>query len=589
VVNDKVFERDDIDRVEAEFVLRLTELDYYTGGSKTTDLPFTLVIERMDPAMALFEISVIKPSSQTMEPSLRLEGSWKTFGTDLKSLDIRITQDSLPASTARNSLAAFQNDLTVIKNDTQKTFYANATLGLGDNRFVVTAAADNGVVRTTEVSVKLLSQVGIKLDAIADTKDPNVTVTGNAWTVNSKLEKVEIYLNGGLIGDAVLESGGLFSLPVTLNGGENIIRAVARDDQGKSAMDEIKIKMHGPLTLRWQRAHWRTSETPVAACGSYETEGDDIASIVTYVNNTSNTYEVVIDRNLKTFCTKADLQPGSNLLRAVGTTTGGVTADAYSRVTYQTGGVLSIEFDSLPPQGVSNFTLTGRFTLNSNNPYTITVYGPGIEDPWMEYIPVIDHAARTFYVNVALPDPPFSPASCGDGACCCEQVFNYFEGTIIQDLEAAFNGIEVIQTNPVCSNGMTHFDDSLLTDGTGIVQGTFALNVPGAHVAEMRLSVQDADYDTYEFNITDYDEATGTWQVFVDVSPNLVDSYTYFRLAIFDTFDNSFGCFQSGYVPYSNGNDKNITNKNKKENKKKCIQNPERKRAPKRAVDGTQE
>jgi len=569
VISDSIFAPQDIDSVTADFTLIVS---YKTAADQEvfikTEFPFSLTIIRLDPTFSQFNLFIDRSVTETANPNFTLKGSWLSSGCFLKDLTAEHQNGN-------------STQLIVSRDDMLKTYSANVILHVGENKFVVTATTDSGLSRTAEVSVKLLSQVGIELDSIADTKDPNVVVTGNAWTVNSKLEKVEIYLNGGLIGDAVLE-GGRFSLPVTLNGGENIVRAVARDDQGKSAMDEIKVNMHGPLTLRWQRAHWRTTESPLAACGSYEVEVDDIASIVTYVNNIPNTYEVVIDRNLKTFCTKADLQPGSNLLRAVGTTTGGITSDAYSRVIYQTGGVLSIEFDSLPPQGVSNFTLTGRFTLNSNNPYTITVYGPGIEDPWMEYIPVINHAARTFSVNVTLSNPPIG---CGDGQCCCEQVFNYFEGTIIQDLDAAFNELEVVQTNAVCSNGLTRIDDSLYTVGTGFIEGTFALNVPGAHVSNMIIGITDVDFNYHEFNITDYNEASGTWQIYIDVSPSHITATTSVYFRIWDTFGNSFACFQDAEI-YSGGKKIRLDEKNKIENKRNKIRNPERKREPRRTVDG---
>ena len=579
VVENQIFAQVDVEIVYAEFILQVTY--QITSGekkiTKTIELPFTVPIEKLDPALADFRIWLNSSIKETLDPNYTLKGGWYINGTFIKEIK------------AENYSGSSVIPVEIVRDDSNQAFIGNAVLTPGENRFVVTATADNGAVRTAEVSVKLLSQVGIKLDSIADTKDPNVTVTGNAWTVNSKLEKVEIYLNGGLIGDAVLD-GGRFSLPVTLNGGENIIRAVARDDQGKSAMDEIKVNIHGPLTLRWQRAHWRTTETPVAACGSYEVEGDDIASIVTYVNNTPNTYEVTIDRNLKTFCTTAGLQPGNNLLRAVGTTTGGVSAEAFSRVEYNTGGVLSITIDPpVNPAFETTATITGSFTLVNADPYSIQISVVDCEVNSVSYTPTINPLIHTFTATINLHDTIPNDFSPGDNRCDppmpCDHIVT---ATITQGANSANNAAWITRTEEMEVYGVDQTSGFVCNiDTSGWIEGSFLLNVPSAHIASIRYHMYFWGGGDLWLDVPIYDEVSGIWHLDFDTTPNSPSGN--FELEITDTFSNVGVC--SGVIGWcqSNKGDPIPFDPNKAKNIRRVQPDERRKRAPKRAVDGAPE
>jgi hypothetical protein len=578
VVNDSIFDQQDIDQLLADFVLRVTyaikKMNDPSVVYKTIELPFSLPIFRLDPALAQFNIKLLDGEKETLNSEYYIKGQWYSKGCFLET--IKMDQYS------GNQISDQSGGIEIDK--ASHTFSAKVNLLPGDNRFVVTATADNGVVRTAEVSVKLLSQVGIKLDSIADTREPNVTVTGNAWTVNSKLESVKIYLNGEPVGDAVLEGGGRFSLPVTLNGGENIIRAVARDDQGKSAMDEIKINIHGPLTLHWQKAHWNTTETPVAACGSYEVEGDDIASIVTYVNNTPSTYEVVIDRNLRTFCTTADLQPGSNLLRAVGTTTGGVTAEAYSRVEY---GGLSITFDPVPEVVyTSTVTITGSFTLTNIDPYNIQIEVTDCEGGVLYYTPTIDPIAHTFTATITLHDPIIEPWF---GPC---QIGDPCPHTIIATInQAGGNTDDLVRITRLQSSQVYDVGTSSVYlccgDSTGWIEGGFLLDSPSVHITSIRYHMYYCSGSDEWHDVTIWDEISETWHLDFDVAPEAPSRF--YDVELTDNFGHTTICSgETTWCEWKEG-DPIPFDPNKVKNTKRVRPNEQRKHKPKRAVDGARE
>jgi hypothetical protein len=571
VVENQIFAQVDVEKVYAEFILHVT-YQITSGENKierTAELPFTVPIEKLDPAFADFRIWLNSSIKETLNPNYTLRGGWYINGTFVEGIK------------AENYSGSSVIPVEIVRDDINQTFTGNAALTPGDNRFVVTATADNGIVRTAEVSVKLLSQVGIKLDSIADTREPNVAVTGEAWTVNSKLENVKIYVNGGLIGDAAVDSGGRFSLPVTLNGGENIIRAVARDDQGKSAMDEIKINMHGPLTIRWERAHSRVNETPIRACGSYEVEGDDIASIVTYVNNTPNTYEVVIDRNLKTFCTKADLQNGNNILRAVGTTTGGVTADAFSRVEY---GGLSVSFDPVPEVVyTSTVTITGSFTLTNIDPYNIQIEVTDCESGVLYYTPTIDPIAHTFTTTITLHDPIIPPwaGPCHFGDPCPHTII----ATINQ---AGSNADDLVEITRLQSSQVYGVETTSVYmccgDSTGWIEGRFLLDSPSVHITSIRYHMYYCSGSDEWHDVTIWDEISETWHLDFDSTPESPSRF--YDVELTDNFGHTTICSgETTWCEWKEG-DPIPFDPNKVKNIKKVRPNEKRKHKPKRAVDG---
>ncbi|MBN2134923.1 MAG: hypothetical protein JW737_04265 [Acidobacteria bacterium] len=539
VVNKDIFTTNEQDVLKAEFVLKLRYTDRDSKLLLTYEIPFTLEIERYNPIFAEFGVSLERDSSSTFDPSYTVRGSWEaTGGISLKSL--KLTQDYTQITSAEAFTPAYTESLNPVIDYDAKTFEASTTLRHGNNRFYVEAVSDTAVRKSAEVNISLLSKIELKLDALADTTNPDQILKGSVTTVNSRPAAVEIHLNGKLLGNHAIPNGS-FEYPITLESGENLLRVVAYNNYGDRDEETIRVSLQSEFMIKWERGSRTTDQDHLNVCGSYTTGSYPLSEIRVHRDNTLQITPVAIDNTNKTFCVDAPLEYGANVLRARAFSTGGENSNAYMTVT-RTGGSpgLSITLDPVTtPTTSTTQTITGSFTLATADPYTIRVY---IDYPRRWFTPTINHVAGTFTCEITLHEAETSD---------CYDLWNCSRpNEIIADIEQNSdweNDLDTIVQGPPACITLSEYEVELCFGHQfdGYMGGNFDLKVPGAHVSSIILTVQ-TDNGPHIYNVTNYDESTGEWIHYFDLGGDYFTSQA--SVELIDTYGNTSTCYNTSYM-----------------------------------------